>query len=95
MELNKKIMNEDFKKWLVKNNYTENTANNYVSAINQISNDLSEKMNCQINLYKIDNLSIIAKFSELYNVTGNFSEFGEKGNGTVRNAIRRYFEFLI
>ncbi|MCG8203222.1 hypothetical protein [Tenacibaculum finnmarkense] len=88
-------MKESFKKWLIKNNYSENTVNSYTSALNQISGDLSEKMNSEINLYKIDNLSIIAKFSELYDKTGNFSEFGERGNGTVRNAIRRYFEFLI
>ncbi len=88
-------MKEDFKNWLERNNYSENTANSYASAINQVSKDLSEKMHSEIDIYKIDNLFIIAKLSELYEKTGGFSEFGEKGNGTVRNAIRRYFEFLI
>lgn len=87
-------MKEEFKNWLLKNNYSENTTNSYVSGINQISKDLSEKMNCELDVYDITDLHIIAKFSTLYEKTGGFAEFGNKGNGTVKNAIRRYFEFL-
>ncbi len=88
-------MKENFKSWLIQNNYTENTTNSYCSAINQISVHLSEKMQTEINVYNIKDLFIIAKLSELYDKTGGFSKFGDNGNGTVRNAIRRYFEFLI
>ncbi len=89
------IMKEKFKNWLIQKEYTENTANSYSSGINQISKDLSKKMQTNIDIYKIEDLFIIAKFSELYDKTGGFSEFGDTGNGTVRCAIRKYFEFLI
>ncbi len=87
-------MKEKFKNWLIQNNYAENTANSYSSAINQVSKDLSEKMNAEIDVYLIDNLFIVGLFSQLYEKIGAFSEFGKNGHGTVRNAIRKYFEYL-
>lgn len=88
-------MKDNFKEWLIRNNYSESTSNSYVSAINTISKDLSEKMKSEVNVYMVDNLYIIAKLSELYDKTGGFAELGDKGNGTIRNAIRRYFEFAM
>ncbi len=88
-------MKEIYKSWLLENAYSENTANNYCSAINQISKDLSAKMCAEIDLFKIRDLHIIAKFTQLYEKTGAFAEFGDNGHGTIRNAFRKYFEFLI
>jgi hypothetical protein len=51
-------------------------------------------MSADIDIYSFKDLSILAKIMELYDMTGSFSEIGNKGNGTVRNAIRKYFEFL-
>ncbi len=88
-------MKEKFKEWLIGNKYSKTTTESYSSAINQISKHLSEKMQSDIDVYKIDDIFIIGSFSELYNKTGGFSEFGDNSRGTVRNAIRKYFEFLI
>jgi len=87
-------MKNEFKQWLLRNDYKENTINSYSSGINIISKDLSEKMNANIDLYSMGDIFILAKISELYDITGNFSELGNQGNGTVRNAIRRYFDFI-
>lgn len=87
-------MKEEFKNWLNQQDYAENTINSYTSAINTISKDLSTKMIADIDIYSFKDLSILAKIMELYDMTGGFSEIGNKGNGTVRNAIRKYFEFL-
>jgi len=79
---------ERFKKWLIKNGYSENTTNSYSYAIDKISKHLSEKRNENINVYSINELSTIKKLEGLYSTTGNYSQFEYEGKGTVRNAIK-------
>ncbi len=84
---------ERFKKWLIKNGYSENTTNSYSYAIDKISKHLSEKRNEKINVYSINELSTIKKLEGLYSTTGNYSQFGYEGKGTVRNAIKAFRKY--
>jgi len=84
---------EKFKKWLIKNGYSENTTNSYSYAIDKISKHLSEKRNEKIDVYSINDLSVLKKLEQLYSTTGNYSEFGYEGKGTVRNAIKAFRKY--
>lgn len=86
---------EIFKKWLIRNGYSNNTSTSYSYAIDKISRHLSEKRNEIIDVYAIDNLSAIKNLVESYSTVGNYSEVGNEGNGTVRNAIKAFYKCKI
>ncbi len=76
-----------FKEWLIKNGYTENTSVSYSYAIDKISN------NENYDVYTLSDLSDIEKLVEAYSTTGEHSEIGYEGKGTVRNGIKAYYKF--
>lgn len=84
---------EKFKTWLIRNGYAENTSTSYAYAIDKISKHLSEKRNENIDVYKINDLPTIKKLVESYSIVGNYSEIGNEGRGTVRNAIKALYKF--
>lgn len=84
---------EKFKIWLIRNGYAENTSTSYSYAIDRISKHLSEKRNEKINVYEINDLPTIKKLVESYSTVGNYSEIGNEGRGTVRNAIKALYKF--
>jgi len=87
-------MQNKFKHWLLANGKTENTAYSYSISINNISKHYSKKTNQNIDIYKVKDINLLNALSAYYSTTGKYSEFGEKGNGTKRNAIARYTEFF-
>lgn len=84
---------ENFKIWLIKNGYSTNTSTSYSNSIDRISKHLSEKRNENIDVYRINDLSTIKKLVESYSTVGNYSEIGNEGHGTVRNAIKALYKF--
>ena len=84
---------EKFKIWLIRNGYSDNTTTSYSYAIDRISKHLSEKRNEKIDVYAINDLPTIKKLVESYSVVGNYSEVGNEGRGTVRNAIKKFYSY--
>ena len=84
---------EKFKIWLIRNGYADNTSTSYSYAIDKISKHLSEKRNEKIDVYSINDLPTIKKLVESYSIVGNYSETGNEGRGTVRNAIKAFYKF--
>ena len=87
-------MQDKFKQWLLATGKKENTAYSYATSINNISEHYSEKTNQNIDIYKVKDINLLNALSEYYSTSGEYSEFGEKGRGTKRNAIARYAEFF-
>ncbi len=88
-------MQNKFKHWLLANGKTENTASSYSRSINNISEHYSKKTNQNIDIYELKDINLLNALSAYYSTTGKYSEFGQKGNGTKRNAIARYTEFFV
>jgi len=88
-------MKEKFKKWLIeKENKSPGTANSYSGGIDRLSEHLTEvALKNYTNLYTIDDLELLKKYSEWYGLKGNYSEIGDSGHGTWRNAIKAYVRF--
>ncbi len=84
---------QKFKNYLLEKGYSENTTYSYSNSINSISEHIAELRGDAIDLYKIYDISRLKKISDTYSSNGNHSEFGNKSNGTVRNAIARFVEF--
>ena len=82
-----------FKSWLLKQGYTENIANSYSYYVEKISEHLSEKQNIPVDVFAISDLDVIRKLVENYSTSGIYADFGYKGHGTVRNAIKAYYHF--
>lgn len=84
---------EKFKTWLIRNGYSDNTTTSYSYAIDRISKHLTEKRNEKIDVYSMNDLSAIRKLVESYRTNGNYSEIGNEGRGTVRNAIKKFYSY--
>ncbi len=88
------LVKDKFYNWLINNNYAVNTANSYTYSIDKISNHYSKETGDIIDLYRLENLDKLKEIKNAYSQNGEFSDFGNKGNATIRNAIARYFEFM-
>jgi len=87
-------MQEKFKQWLLATGKSENTANSYSKSINNISEHYSQAINQRINIYDIKDINLLNAISAKYTQSGIYSDFGNNGNGTKRNAIARYVEYF-
>ena len=87
-------MQEKFKQWLLATGKSENTANSYSKSINNISEHYSQAINQRINIYDIKDINLLNVISAKYTQSGIYSDFGNNGNGTKRNAIARYVEYF-
>lgn len=87
------MRNSTFKSWLLKQGYTENTANSYSYFVEKISEHLSEKQNIPVDVFAISDVDAIKKLVENYSTSGIYADFGYKGHGTARNAIKVYYIF--
>lgn len=89
-------MKEIFENWLINSERkSQQTAYNYKNAINKINRHYLDNENKEIDLYEIKNPEELAKYVELYETTGKFSEFGNYGKGTNRAAIKSLYRFLL
>jgi hypothetical protein len=84
-----------FEYWLIKcNNKKGSVAYQYRNAVDSISKHYSQQTGKEIDLYDIDDIIFIKGLVRDYGTNGKYQEFGNKGNGTKRNAIARYAEFI-
>jgi len=88
-------MKDKFKKWLIeKEHKSPGTANSYSGGIDRLSEHLTDvALKKYTDLYKIDDLEVLKKYSDWYGLRGNYSELGQNGNGTWRNALNAYIRF--
>ena len=82
-----------FRDYLLEKGYAQNTSYSYSNSINSISEHMSDLKGSDINIYNIQDIDRLIKIRDTYGLNGNHSEFGNKGNGTIRNAISRFVEF--
>jgi len=86
-------MIQEFKNWLIKKG-TSGAAQSYPGAINRISRHYSENTGENINIYSLRDVDAVDKIARKYRKDGIYSNYGQEGKGTNRNAIARYSEFL-
>lgn len=88
-------MKKEFENWMVrKENKAPSTAYQYVLSIDKISKHYSDATKLEIDLYKENDLNSLTKIAANYFRGGKFSNFGDYGNGTIRNAIATYIRFI-
>lgn len=81
------MIKEQFKEWLIDNDYTVNTSVSYANAIGRISE------NEGIDVYSLNDLLAIDRLVKLYDTDGEFAEIGYGGSGSVRCSMRAFYEF--
>jgi hypothetical protein len=88
-------MKDKFKKWLIeKENKSPGTANSYSGGIDRLSEHLTNvALKKYTDLYTIDDIDLLKKYSEWYGLRGNYSGIGDSGHGTWRNAIKAFVRF--
>ncbi|WP_319574998.1 hypothetical protein [uncultured Desulfobacter sp.] len=88
-------MKQQFDSWMkVKEGKKPNTAYAYANSIDKISQHYSEQTGNKLNIYRENDINIIKKISYEYSTRGSYADFGNKGNGTIRNAIATYVRFI-
>lgn len=88
-------MKTEFTNWMVRfENKSQNTAYQYAQSIDKISRHHSEMTKEYYDLYTSTDLLKIKGIAVEYGIGGKYSDFGNYGNGTVRNAIATYVRFL-
>ncbi len=87
-------MEEKFKQWLIQRGNPA-AANNYPNAIHNISEHYSNETGQTIDIYEIQNQTLISEIAHDYKQDGKYSTYGYEGHGRYRNAIARYSEFFV
>lgn len=72
-----------------------NTAYQYAQSIDKVSNHYSTHTQQSIDLYRVLDVEVLRKIKDDYSLHGKFSDFGGKGNGTVRNAVATYYRYRV
>lgn len=89
---------ENYEKWLVKHDRKkESSANSYKLAIPKLEEHYEQFTGKQIAFFNLAELEL-ESIAEKYRQQGIYSEFGDKSNGTYRNALNaliRYKKWLI
>ncbi|EGA69408.1 hypothetical protein VISI1226_09519 [Vibrio sinaloensis DSM 21326] len=89
-------MRREFERWMVKKERKKpNTAYQYAQSIDKVSNHYSNHAQRNVDLYRILDTDMLRKIKEDYSLHGKFSEFGGKGNGTIRNAVATYYRYRV
>ena len=84
-------MRRQFEDWMKSHERKkQSTAYQYAISITKISKHYSRMTNSDVEIYKLDNPRQIEPIVNAYSQGGRFSEFGQEGNGTIRNAIATY-----
>ncbi len=87
-------MKTKFKQWMKKTEgKADNTSNSYAYYIDKLSEHYSENEKSETDIYSLKDLDILKKISEMYSPEGKYSQKGEEGRATARNAIAAYCRF--
>lgn len=88
-------MKNQFEKWMKeKENKSINTVSSYANSISRISRHYYENTGRDFDLYKITDLKLLRSIENDYGIGGKYSDFGNYGNGTIRNSIATYVRFI-
>ncbi len=88
-------MKNKFEKWMKETeNKLPSTAYQYALSINKISKHYSKNMDKNLDIYDETDLYLLKNIAKYYDLDGKYSDFGNQGNGTVRNALATYIRFL-
>ena len=89
------IMKNKFEKWMRDvENKSQNTAYQYARSIDKISEHYSKSTGENLDIYNESDLILLGDIESQYGIGGKYYEFGNYGNGTIRNAIATYIRFL-
>lgn len=89
-------MKREFERWMVKQERKKpNTAYQYAQSIDKVSNHYSTHSQQNIDLYRVIDTDTLRKIKDDYSLHGKFSDFGGKGNGTIRNAVATYYRYRV
>lgn len=86
---------ESFENWLVQSEgKTSKTAYSYKTSIPQLQNHYSSLVGSKIDFFSlsIDQLNLI---NEVYSLNGDQATYGNKSNGTYRNALNALLKFMV
>ena len=88
-------MKTEFTNWMVRyENKSQNTAYQYAQSIDKITRHHYENTKEFFDLYTANDLLKIKGIAVEYEIGGKYSDFGNYGNGTIRNAIATFVRFL-
>lgn len=87
-------MKSKFEQWMKDKGYSYNTAYNYATAINRISELYTREVGYPVDIYGITEQQEIKNIAGKISTGGMYSNIGNKGHGTNRAAISRYIEFI-
>lgn len=89
------FMKNEFEKWMKEvENKLPSTAYNYTLSIDKISKHYSENTDKYLDIYNETDIDLLRNVSKDYGLDGKYSDFGNYGNGTIRNAFATYIRFL-
>jgi hypothetical protein len=89
-----KVTQDTLENWLISEDYKRNTAYSYSRAINRLSAHYSQKMGRNVDIYTLRDINIVTEIRNKYRQHGVYSATGNYGNGTNRNAINRYRDYI-
>jgi hypothetical protein len=85
----------EFENWMIRHEEkSQNTAYQYKMSIDKVSQHYSQLNDQRLDLYQTTDISIIKDIAKEYGIGGKYSDFGDTGHGTIRNAIATYARFL-
>jgi hypothetical protein len=94
------LMQDEFEKWMIyEGKLKSKTAYQYKSSIGVISKHYSQQIKQSIDIYSVDDISLIKRLVKDYGKDGTYEDIGQNGSGNtghgvVRNAIATYAKFL-
>lgn len=89
-------MRKEFERWMIKQERKKpNTAYQYAQSIDKVSSHYSTHSQQNIDLYRVLDTELLRKIKDDYSLHGKFSDFGSKGNGTIRNAVATYYRYRV
>ncbi|MFZ5381335.1 AAA family ATPase [Aeromonas hydrophila] len=82
------VTQEGYRNYLLARPMTANTVNSYCAGINHLAR------HCGLELWTISDLELLDGLLADYDVAGELADIGNYGNGTARNALRQWRDYV-
>lgn len=82
------VTQEGYRNYLLARPMTANTVNSYCAGINHLAR------HCGLDLWSISDLELLDGLLADYDVAGELADIGNNGNGTARNALRQWRDYV-
>lgn len=76
-----------FKEWMVATGKSKNTASNYFTGVNTVSN------HCGRDVFAIDDLDELERLYQLYGPKGEHAAIGASNSGNVQSGLKQWLEY--